>query len=297
VPEKSDFLAEKNNSVSKQTRAREQTKDYRNVAPQRTAPSSRSGPGQDEAVVAQQGGNEGAGQEELPMQAGKAPGSALEVPKVKPREEIALRPPVEGPGAGPSVKNQRQSDSMEGNSRRLRIQKGEGEEEGQAASLGRVGSRGLASLLPSSAVVDRIVGAAPADRLEDVEEGEGTFLNTKEWKFAGFMNRVKQSVGWHWHPNEELRRRDPTGNIYSGRDRHTLLHVTLDEQGMVKDMYVEKSSGLDFLDIEAMRSFERAQPFPHPPRGMMEDGETVSFRFGFYLDMSGGPRLRLFRPR
>ena len=45
--------------------------------------------------------------------------------------------------------------------------------------------------------------------LKDVEEGDGTFLSTKEWKYSGFFNRVKQSVGTHWNPNRVLRTRDP----------------------------------------------------------------------------------------
>jgi len=48
------------------------------------------------------------------------------------------------------------------------------------------------------AVLDKISGAAPNDHLSDVDEGTGTFLNTKEWKYASFFNRVKQSVGMHW---------------------------------------------------------------------------------------------------
>ena len=64
--------------------------------------------------------------------------------------------------------------------------------------------------MPSSAALDKIIGAAPNDHL-DVDQGEGTFLNTREWKYATFFNRVKQAVGRNWDPNEPLRQRDPTG--------------------------------------------------------------------------------------
>jgi TonB family protein len=149
--------------------------------------------------------------------------------------------------------------------------------------------------MPSQAVMDKIIGAAPNDHLQDAEEGEGTFLNTREWKYASFFNRVKQNVGMHWDPNSELRRRDPTGGIYSGKDRYTLVNVTLDQKGMVQEIHVEKSSGLDFLDMEAVASFERAQPFPNPPAGLLDGDSTVRFSFGFFLEMGGGPRMRLFR--
>ena len=39
-----------------------------------------------------------------------------------------------------------------------------------------------------------IIGAAPNDHLRDVDQGEGTFLNTREWKYASYFNRIKQQV-------------------------------------------------------------------------------------------------------
>ena len=133
------------------------------------------------------------------------------------------------------------------------------------------------------------------DDLTGVAAGDGTFLNTREWKYASFFNRVKQSVGMHWNPNQQLQRRDPTGGTYSGKDRYTLLNVVLDERGNVTDVTVQKSSGLDFLDMEAIASFQKAQPFPNPPSGLLDGDSRVKFQFGFFLEMGGGPRMRLFR--
>jgi TonB family protein len=184
---------------------------------------------------------------------------------------------------------------VQGNSDRLKIQPGEPGTGDEQASEGRAGKQGLATLTPSSAVLDKLSGAAPNDHLSGVDEGEGTFLNTKEWKYSSFFNRVKQSIGMHWDPSSQLRQRDPSGEIYRGRDRYTVLNVTLTEKGLVKEVYVEKSSGLEFLDLEAVRSFERAQPFPNPPPGLASSDALVHFSFGFFLEMGGGPRLRLFR--
>jgi TonB family protein len=192
------------------------------------------------------------------------------------------------------VPNRNESDELAGNAKRLRIQPGTGPGE-REGSTGRVGLPGVATLMPSQAVMDKLIGAAPNDHLRDVEQGEGTLLNTREWKFAPFFNRVKQSVGMHWNPNTQLRRRDPTGTIYSGKDRYTLVNVTLDQKGVLEDIRIEKSSGLDFLDLEAVASFQRAQPFPNPPAGLLEDDSKVRFSFGFYMELGGGPRMRLFR--
>lgn len=286
------YLAEHNNKVQKETHAREQTPFYRKATPQQTAPQTNPVPGDDSVQKPQIAGNNGLGADDRPLtEAGKK--SVMELPDAHRRPEIALKDPNQ-PGPGIAVPNRPESEELSGNSNRTRIQPGRpgGTEQG---SQGRLGSPGMATLMPSQSVMDKIVGAAPNDNLKDTEEGDGTFLNTREWKYASFFNRVKQSVGMQWNPNAQLQRRDPTGETYSGRDRITMLQVVLDAHGRVEDIKVEKSSGLDFLDMEAVTSFQKAQPFPNPPPGLLDEDSHVKFQFGFYLDMGGGPRMRLFR--
>ncbi|GEN09374.1 hypothetical protein MFU01_44110 [Myxococcus fulvus] len=284
------YLAEHNNRVDKETRAREQTPFYRNAMPQRTAPQKQDG-ADVEPTAPRIAGNNGMGNDDRPLAEGGQK-FAFEIPDVHKKNEVKVKSDPTSPG-GVAVNNQTESDELTGNSKRLRIQPGTGgEEEGSA---GRVGSPGIAALMPSRTAMDKVLGAAPNDHLKDVDEGDGTLLNSREWKYASFFNRVKQSVGMHWNPNESLRRRDPTGRTYTGRDRHTLLEITLDEKGRITDIQVQKSSGLDFLDMEAVSSFQRAQPFPNPPPGLLGDDSRVRFEFGFFLEMGGGPRMRLFR--
>lgn len=285
------YLAESNNTVKKETRAKEQTPFYRNAAPKRTSPNPHEGDGVDAIDKAQVAGNNGVGADDRPVRDNATQKQALEVPTQKQRSEVAMREKTDGPGA--EVANRSETFGVDGNSDRLKLQPGT--EGGDDASAGRVGLPGVSNLLPSPAVLDKISGAAANDHLGDVDEGEGTYLNTKEWKYASFFNRVKQSVGMHWNPGAPLRVRDPTGNIYGGRDRYTVLAVTLTDHGQVKEIFVEKSSGLDFLDLEAIKSFERAQPFPNPPPGLVQADTSVKFSFGFFLEMSGSPRMRLFR--
>jgi TonB family protein len=286
------YLAEHDNKVDKETRAKEQTPFYRNAMPRTTARESRDGSGKSQDTTANLSGNNGRGADDRPMKdGGQKP--AFELPDARHKQEIALKQDPNAPGPGMDVHNRNESDEVVGNSKRLRIQAGSGD--GEEGSEGQVGSPGLAKLMPSQAVMDQIIGGAPNDHLKDVDEGEGTYLNTREWKYASFFNRVKQSVGTQWNPNTALMRRDPTGNIYTGRDRYTLLKVTLDEHGKVADIAIEKSCGLDFLDMEAIESFKRAQPFPNPPPGLLEDDSKVRFSFGFFMEMNGGPKMRLFR--
>jgi TonB family protein len=48
---------------------------------------------------------------------------------------------------------------------------------------------------------------------------------------------------------------------FGARDRYTILDVTLDATGAVSAMTLGRSSGLTFLDDEAMAAVRRAAPF------------------------------------
>jgi TonB family protein len=91
-----------------------------------------------------------------------------------------------------------------------------------------------------------------------------------------------------------VRTRDPTGEIFLYKDRYTVVSVILDKGGSVKDVVVNKSCGVDFLDREAISAFRRAQPFPNPPPALLDDRGEIKFTFGFYLEVNHGT-LRMFR--
>lgn len=163
---------------------------------------------------------------------------------------------------------------------------------------GEAGSRpGLYGLRLTEEQFAKSVGSGTQDHLEGIDEGAETALNAKRWVYATFFNRVKERVRDHWKPAEEYQRRDPTGKIYGGEDRYTLLQVALKADGsLAKPPVVVHTCGLDFLDDTAVEAFKEAQPFLNPPRKLVEDGHgTVSFAFGFFFEVSGAPRMKLFR--
>mgnify|MGYP001215872481 CR=1 FL=1 len=287
------LAAETSNRVEKETIARDRAPGQKVTMPQRTttqkveepppvAPGDRPGDGL--AL-----GEAGSGRE---AKEGPA-GSRLEIPTVEKQSEVKVKPSPDGAG---SVRNRKASEAVQGNSDRFRVQVGEGEGDGEAGgAAGPAGSGGKPlHLFPSRAELAQITGGPAPDHVEGMEEGDGTFLNTREWKYASFFNRVKRNVAETWDPISALRKRDPTGQIYAFKDRHTLLSITLDAEGRISDVHVEKSSGLDFLDHEAIAAFMRAQPFPNPPKGLVDERGAIQFQFGFYLEL-GRPGFRLFR--
>jgi TonB family protein len=150
------------------------------------------------------------------------------------------------------------------------------------------------SLVPSSETLSRALGSGTSDYLPDVDEGDDTALNARKWKFASFFNRVKEQIRQHWHAAEEYQKRDPTGSVYGGHTHFTLLRVSLRPDGSLADVRLEQPSGVDFLDDVAVEAVKQAQPFPNPPQQLVEAGK-INFRFGFVVDTSGQPRMKVFR--
>jgi TonB family protein len=150
------------------------------------------------------------------------------------------------------------------------------------------------SLMPTEQTLARALGGGTSDHLPDIDDGEETALNARKWKFASFFNRVKEQIRQHWHAAQEYQKRDPTGSVYGGRAHYTLLRVQLRPDGSLIDVRVEQPCGVDFLDDVAVAAVQQAQPFPNPPQQLVEAGQ-ISFRFGFVVDVSGEPRLKVFR--
>lgn len=133
------------------------------------------------------------------------------------------------------------------------------------------------------------------DHIDDVDKGNQTFLNTRDYKYAWFFNRVKRGVQRRWRAVDAHRRNDPYGRIHGVRDRRTEVEVTLSSTGQLEDIIVLKDSGVGFLDDAAVTAFEEAAPFPNPPDGLKDADGKIRFRFAFFLEIDS--RGLRFLPR
>lgn len=246
-----------------------------------TVEGDQSGPGESEA---DSGEGEGKGKKSEKQ-------FVLEVPDMARRDEVKLQL-SDVPGYRQSVTNRSGTEAMKGNGERFRYQPGALDGTGATDDDGGGGKRGgglpsLESLRPTLGTIARISGSPSSDYVEGVPEGDGTYLNTKEFKYATFFIRVKDSVEGYWRDitQREYRRRDPTGRVYGQRDRATLLSIVLDRSGELDSVSVARSCGLDFLDQAAVQAIRAAQPFPNPPDGISEDDGSIRFNFQFVVVM------------
>jgi len=177
---------------------------------------------------------------------------------------------------------------------------------GQAGPQGQPGAEGAErrlDLRPSAAMYEppqQAVGSGGSrDYLPGVEEGENTFLNTREWKYAGFLNRIFDEVGQHWHPevSKAIEARDPTLQRFLYRDRRTELAVKLDGQGHLIDIHVVRESGATFLDEAVKKAWREAQPFANVPRGVLNERGELDIRVGYIVISPSSAPVPLFLGR
>jgi len=257
-PRDARYLAERNSRVEKETRARNPGLFDRTM-PVPTA-------------VVKPGGEAGAGQRSAPGRPGPR-GSGAEA------ERLALAPPdfsrqpasreatgdLPGDEAPPEQRPAPAPGAGDGGERRA----------------GRFDPR----LATSPETLAKLAGGPSPDYLRDLDEGDGTFLNTREWRYATYFTRMRRSIYPNWKPLEEYVKRDPELSMFPIRRWITDLEVVLDDRGYVKRLTVLRPSGLDFLDRAAVDAFQAGSPYLNPPTALVENGE-IRFEQGFVIDMS-----------
>jgi TonB family protein len=269
-PAEARYVSDRDHFVEKETRSRATKQPGQKTVPVPSALTAAAPP-----QPATPRGAAGTARESVAAQAGpKGPKVAAAAPAASALQDLAR---VDGPGDFAAGKSEKPAAAPGGGL------------DGQL-SAGQRDPR----LALSPSTLARLAGGPSNDYLKGVEEGDGTFLNTREWKYATYFNRIKESVSSAWDVQRTLDQRDPDRSIYAFKDRFTLLSVTLDDKGGVKDLAVVKTSNVEFLDRTAVDAFRKAQPFANPPPGLVDAGGEIRFNFGFYLEV-GRPGIHLFR--
>ncbi len=126
------------------------------------------------------------------------------------------------------------------------------------------------------------------DYLEEVPLGDMTALNTKEHVYYGFYYRIKLKLEQHWGSTlkEKMEGLYKRKGRFPASDKYiTSIKVELDDMGQIVNIRVKGSSGVEELDSAAIESFNKAGPFPNPPKGMIKNGRA-SIEWGFAVTNS-----------
>lgn len=125
------------------------------------------------------------------------------------------------------------------------------------------------------------------DYLKDVDRGIETLLNTREFKYYTYYNRIRKQLSHYWEPKvrQKVSALFQQGRtIASTQDRITKLLIVLNSAGTLVTVQVLSDSGIRDLDDAAIEAFKAAAPFPNPPKGIIDTDGTVKIRWDFVLE-------------
>ncbi|MEL6346225.1 MAG: TonB C-terminal domain-containing protein [Myxococcota bacterium] len=147
---------------------------------------------------------------------------------------------------------------------------------------------GMQKPVPASSTEARRAGAPNNDLLNE-EIGDATRLNTREFLYAGYIQRIRRLVNFYWNQNvQNIPRSEPLVKpSYT-----TAVDVVLDSKGALESIEINHESGSDVVDNCIVDAFRIAGPFPNPPEGLIEDDGRVylpNFRFTLEIGQARAP--------
>ena len=149
---------------------------------------------------------------------------------------------------------------------------------------------GLQKPVPASHSRSTYLGA-PNNDLIDRPIADRLALNAQKIQFAGYLNRIRRLVNFYWSQN--LDNLPASAQARLNRPAYeTLVHVILDDAGVLESIEITRSSGSGPLDSAVVRAFRIAGPFPNPPAQLVSpDGRVYLPDFDFNVQM-GQARAR-----
>jgi TonB family protein len=156
---------------------------------------------------------------------------------------------------------------------------------------------GMQRPVPSSHAERRLAGAPNNDRLDE-RMSDRLALNTRELKYAGYLNRIRRLVNFYWSQN--LQNLGPSAQALLTRSSYrTVVFVILGGDGTLESVDITRESGVRPLDSAVVDAFRIAGPFANPPSQLVsKDGRVYLPDFDFTVNLGHArSRYRGIDPR
>jgi len=100
----------------------------------------------------------------------------------------------------------------------------------------------------------------------------------RTFKNAAYLNQAREVFGNRWKSAvlDAVNRNDPTGCLYSTRDRRTVVLFHVGREGDVSGVRIGTSSGLQYLDQVALEAVKGGQ-LPPPPEALIDQELPFAF--------------------
>lgn len=129
-------------------------------------------------------------------------------------------------------------------------------------------------------------GQTPQDRVPGIRESDSTALNTREYVFYSYYQRIRGQLEQAWFPliKNKVEQFYRSGrHLASDYEHLTRVMVYLNKEGSITRVKILESSGTYDLDEAAVDAFNQAGPFPNPPKGMFNPSGEIEIPWDFVL--------------
>lgn len=122
--------------------------------------------------------------------------------------------------------------------------------------------------------------------MQGMKEGETSALNTKEFVFFSYFERVRKQLDQTWQPlvRSQIERIYKSGrHLASETDFVTRTLITINAKGEIVRVQLLQESGALDLDSAAVNALNKAGPYPNPPKGLLDNIGNAQIRWDFVL--------------
>lgn len=137
-----------------------------------------------------------------------------------------------------------------------------------------------------------VIGSSSlAEYIPGIKEGGFTALNTDQFTYYTFFERVNEQVRYRWVSfvrNYIGGLSETALNQLATYQRAYQIEIVLSGDGHYLKGFIHRSSGDNALDMTAIDAFQGAAPFLNPPKGLVEDDGNIHLHYSFIVE---------FRPR
>ncbi len=122
--------------------------------------------------------------------------------------------------------------------------------------------------------------------VQGLKQGETSALNTKEFIFFSYFERVRRQLDQTWQPmvRGQIERIYKSGrHLASQTDFTTRTMITINGKGEIVRVQLLQESGAVDLDDAAVSALNKAGPYPNPPKGLLDENGNAQIRWDFVL--------------
>ncbi len=111
----------------------------------------------------------------------------------------------------------------------------------------------------------------PSNYLPEIEFGDETLLNTREFTYASYFVRMKRQIEANWSPRPWITEDSARKSQWT-----TVVRMVLRRDGYLEKLTLVQSSGNPALDREAMEAIRQGAPFLNPPEDLVSDDGRIT---------------------